>query len=266
MKRTRKLRGGSSNNNNYNNYYNNNNNTNTNKYKYLPSGVLEAMVQGNTQFLFDAIQSGLLDPNGHYVYDARFPTRIRTYKGTPLGFLASLPLYYYPFDVSSLSLTRYEALYDFLISQGAKNIGSFFKDTSRWRPQFHSTLALAIVIDITVAPADSIIQKILEEIRNNIPWKKEYTQILVKDIYNALGEQLELDNHTKTIVQEKFLPLFHKMEMKPVFRNLKQVANTRRRKQNLLEEMKYLPPIPEVKFPGGNEYRKAAEHWQSSIV
>ena len=62
----------------------------------------------------------------------------------------------------------------------------------------------------------------------------------------------------------------HRENYFPVLQNIQRVGRSRRQRNKLLksrvnvvEELKTLPPIREVGFPGGNVYREAEEEWKS---
>lgn len=45
----------------------------------------------------------------------------------------------------------------------------------------------------------------------------------------------------------------------------KQKANTRQKKNKVMNQLKYLPPLPEYSFPGGEEYQKGKERWNKAV-
>jgi hypothetical protein len=241
----------------------------------LPKRFLQAMVDGNEPLIREMIDSGEVDIEGEYQYEdeRNIATRTYLYKGTPLGFALSLPLYEYETVIPRGTILRaahIKNLYRILTEKGAKNMFSYFKDTHHRGHQDHSTLALAIAIDQMTFNFRDIINNILKETELRLPWTDAHTNMELDDIRQVLKE-VYLQDRTNEALQT-WRPVFQKMaqktthkgKMETVLENIKVVPNTRRKKRNVREELKFLPPIPEMGFPGGNEYRKAAEQFEES--
>jgi hypothetical protein len=71
------------------------------------------------------------------------------------------------------------------------------------------------------------------------------------------------ENQKRQLVfhRERYLPTLRSIY--PVVKSKRQLNTTRKRKAAVVEELKYLPPIQEMGYPGGNEYRAAEERWKS---
>lgn len=239
----------------------------------LPHKIIDFIATNNAAALQAAITNGSLNVTKEYTYKyMRTTGRVRSYDGTFLGFLFAFCLYPFHFygDIGPIQKLPKEVLtglYQLARVNGAKNIGSYFRSKG---DIFHSTLALAIVIDETQFSLGAILSNILKEIQSQIPWSNDLTNTMWNDIHLCLKENLLDDEITLERIQRKWLPVFDRMahtsSMKTILRNVKTVANTRRKKKNLLSEIKYLPPIQEIGFPGGPEYRQAAERWQEKVV
>jgi hypothetical protein len=239
----------------------------------LPHEIIEFFATNNGPALQEAISNGSLDPNKEYTYTYKKDSgRVRSYDGTLLGFLFAFPLYSFHVygnigPLPTLSKEALTSLYHLAKGNGANNVGSYFRykgDT------FHSTLGLAMVLDETQFKIGAILSTILKDIQSQINWTKEITKIVFNDAISCLKETQQDDEVTILHIKRNWLPIFDRMthtsSMKTILRNVKTVANTRRKKKNLLSEITYLPPIGEVGFPGGNEYRKAAERWQEKVL
>ena len=239
----------------------------------LPHEIIEFIATNNSAALQEAFTNGALDANKEYTYTyPRSKGRVRSYDGTFLGFLFAFPLYSFHVygNIGPLPTLPKEVLtnlYHLAKRNGANNVGSYFRYKG---DMFHSTLALAMVLDETQFKIGAILSNILENIQSQIPWSNQLTEIVFNDALDCLKETRQEYEVTIRLIKRKWLPIFDKMahvsSMKTVLRNTKTVANTRRIKKNLLSEIKYLPPIQEFGFPGGNEYRKAAERWQEKIA
>lgn len=64
--------------------------------------------------------------------------------------------------------------------------------------------------------------------------------------------------------RERFFPTLKNIHR--LGRARRQTNKTRQSRAAVIEELKYLPPIEEMGYPGGNVYRAAEENWKEKVA
>lgn len=97
----------------------------------------------------------------------------------------------------------------------------------------------------------------------DIEWRERWNaRLYPNDPRHFRGTSLN-QKRKLAVHREQFFPTLK--NIRRVGRARRQINKTRQRKANLVEELKTLPPIYEVGFPGGNVYRAAEENWNAAL-
>lgn len=95
----------------------------------------------------------------------------------------------------------------------------------------------------------------------NIAWRQRWNARLYPNDPRHFRGTSANQKRKLALHREKLFPALHNIYTRG--RTKRQRNKIRESRAQLVEELQYLPPIPEVGFPGGNIYREAEEEWKS---
>lgn len=96
----------------------------------------------------------------------------------------------------------------------------------------------------------------------NIEWRQNWrARLLRNDPRHTRGTPAN-QRRKLALHREQLFPALQNVHV--IGKRLRQINKTQKAKKALAEEISFLPPIPEMGFPGGNEYRKAAEDFEQA--
>jgi hypothetical protein len=96
----------------------------------------------------------------------------------------------------------------------------------------------------------------------NIEWRQNWRARLNRNNPRHVKGTPANQRRKLALHREQLFPALQNVHS--IGKRMRQINKTQKAKKALVENISLLPPIPEMGFPGGNEYRKALERFETS--